>query len=284
MTRKITILSGKGGAGKTSLSAALVSLLDRVVAVDADVNASNLPLLLPHKKQQQGSYLGMDVALIDQQRCIHCGLCLEECRFGAISREGSNRLVVGEGCEGCGSCAFSCPVGAISMVDHISGYWYQSSLDNGWLVHADLLPGDDNSGKLITHIRKIADQLAEQLDIPFILIDGPPGTSCQAISSISGCDLVVAVVEESLSGLSDYRRLAQLIDKFSTPHLVVINKAGFDTSIAEAIYTEAQKHNAEVAAVIPFDAAIPAALQQMQSMLAVKDYKILLGKLLQRIS
>lgn len=283
MTRQIAILSGKGGAGKTSVTAAIIKLLDRVVAVDADVNASNLPLLLPHQVQTREPYYGMDVALIDQEKCNGCIICSEACRFDAINRDSAGRVWVGSDCEGCASCLFSCPVDAISMVEHEGGEWYVSSMENGCLVHADLIPGEDNSGKLITKVRNQAAAVAKEQNIPYIVIDGPPGTSCQAISSITGTDLVLAVVEESLSGLSDYRRLAELIGKFSIPHFVLINKAGFSPEIESRIKTAAHEFGGTLVGRVPFDRSIPKALQGLQSLAEMDDYRSVIASVLEQL-
>lgn len=273
MTRQIAILSGKGGAGKTSVTAAVIQLLDSVVAVDADVNASNLPLLLRHDLQTTQEYYGMDVAFIDQRRCNGCLICVEACRFDVIIRDEQGRVRVESDCEGCASCAFSCPAQAISMVEHAGGEWYVSTMDNGYLVHADLIPGEDNSGKLITKVRNEAVGVAKESDIPYIVIDGPPGTSCQAISSITGTDVVLAVVEESLSGLSDYRRLAELVGKFSIPHFVLVNKAGFSAEIEDRIRASAQEFNGTIVGRIPFDREIPLALQKLKSLTDIPRYR-----------
>ncbi|MCK4503263.1 MAG: 4Fe-4S binding protein, partial [Desulfuromonadales bacterium] len=213
MIRQIAVLSGKGGAGKTSITAAIIQMMDNVIAVDADVNASNLPILLPHVNQSTTAYYGMDIAKVDHDRCTRCGNCLAACQFDAISTDETGKIIIDHDCEGCAACAFVCPHDAITMVDRKGGDWYVSSINNGYLIHADLIPGEDNSGKLITKVRTEASAIAKKQDIATIIIDGPPGTSCQAISSITGTDLVLAVVEESLSGLSDYRRLAELIQK-----------------------------------------------------------------------
>jgi MinD superfamily P-loop ATPase len=283
MTRQIAILSGKGGAGKTSITAAIIKVLDSVVAVDADVNASNLPLLLPHDVCSTDPYYGMDVAFIDQQRCNGCIICSEACQFDAITRDSLGRVWVESECEGCGSCVFSCPVNAITLVEHVGGKWSLSTIDNGYIVHADLIPGEDNSGKLITRVRNEAAAVAKEQDIPYIVIDGPPGTSCQAISSITGTDLVLAVVEESLSGLSDYRRLAELIEKFSIPHFVLINKAGFSPDIESQIQAAAHEFNGELVGRIPFDRKIPEALQGLQSLAEMDDYRKDIETVLQQL-
>ena len=283
MTRQIAILSGKGGAGKTSITASLIKLLDSVVAVDADVNASNLPILLPHRRESTQPYFGMDIAQVEHGKCTGCGACLPICKFDAISPTADGEISIADDCEGCASCAFACPHDAIRMVARQGGAHYLSSMGNGFLVHADLIPGQDNSGKLITRIRTEASAVAKQQDIAYIVIDGPPGTSCQAISSITGTDRILAVVEESLSGLSDYRRLAELINKFSIPHDVLINKAGCDPAIAERIELAAEEFGGRLSGRIPFDRKIPQALQNLQSPADMDDYKGILSDVLNRL-
>ncbi|MBE0583088.1 MAG: ATP-binding protein [Desulfofustis sp.] len=283
MTQQIAILSGKGGAGKTSITASIIKMMDSVVAVDADVNASNLPILLPHTRQSSSDYYGMDIAQIDHDKCTGCGACLSACRFDAISRTAGGDIRISSDCEGCASCAFVCPTDAISMVDRKGGEWYLSSIENGFLVHADLIPGEDNSGKLITRVRTEASAVAKAQNIAYIVIDGPPGTSCQAISSITGTDRVLAVVEESLSGLSDYRRLAELVKKFSIPHFVLINKAGFSREVEDGINRAAAEFDGEVIGRIPFDHKIPAALQHLQCLSDMSEYKDIIANLLERL-
>lgn len=283
MTHQIAILSGKGGAGKTSVTASIIKMMDSVIAVDADVNASNLPILLPHSPRSTSAYYGMDIADVDQQQCTGCGTCLNTCRFDAISRSEDGAIMISSDCEGCAACVFVCPVNAISLVDRKGGEWYVSSIDNGYLIHADLIPGEDNSGKLITKIRNEAATVAKEHNISYIVIDGPPGTSCQAISSITGTDLVLAVVEESLSGLSDYRRLAELIQKFSIPHFVLINKAGFSQDIEDKIIAVAQEFKGIILGKILFDHKIPQALQNLQSISDIDEYRDLLAKVLSQL-
>ncbi len=283
MTRQIAILSGKGGAGKTSITASLIKMMDSVIAVDADVNASNLPILLPHFPQSAADYYGMDIAQVDRERCTSCGACLSVCRFDAISRTEAGQITIDSDCEGCASCAFVCPVDAISMADRKGGEWYLSSIKNGFLVHADLIPGEDNSGKLITRVRTEASTVAKDKNISYIVIDGPPGTSCQAISSITGTDLVLAVVEESLSGLSDYRRLAELVGKLSIPHFVLINKAGFSREIEGKIRQAAEEFDGTVIGRIPFDHKIPEALQHLQCLADMGEYKDIIANVLERL-
>ena len=283
MTRQIAILSGKGGAGKTSITASIIKMMDSVVAVDADVNASNLPILLPHAQQSITAYFGMNIAQVNHDQCTGCGACLSACQFDAISQNEEGRILIDSDCEGCAACAFVCPENAISMAERKGGDWYVSSMDNGYLIHADLIPGEDNSGKLITKVRSEASAIAKEQNIAYIVIDGPPGTSCQAISSITGVDLVLAVVEESLSGLSDYRRLAELIGKFSIPHFVLLNKAGFSAEVEENIIQAAAEFDGKIIGRIPFDRKIPQALQSLQSLADMDEYKGTIAELLEKM-
>ena len=283
MTRQIAILSGKGGAGKTSVTASIIKMMDSVVAIDADVNASNLPILLPHQQQSTTDYFGMDIAKVSHDLCTGCGLCITTCQFDAISQDDKGKIVIDSDCEGCAACAHVCPTDAITMVERKSGEWYISHLENGYLIHADLIPGEDNSGKLITRIRTAASAIAKENDIAYIVIDGPPGTSCQAISSITGVDLVVAVIEESLSGLSDYRRLAELVQKFSIPHIVLLNKGGFSTEVRERISSSVEEFSGRIIGSIPFDQKIPQALQELKSLADMDEYKNTINELLEQI-
>ena len=284
MTRQIAILSGKGGAGKTSITASIIKMMTSVVAVDADVNASNLPILLPHSQQSTTAYYGMDIAQVDHAQCTGCGICLSACKFDAISQDETGRILIDSDCEGCAACAFVCPENAISMAERKGGDWYVSSIKNGHLIHADLIPGEDNSGKLITKVRSEASAIAKEKDIAYIVIDGPPGTSCQAISSITGADLVLAVVEESLSGLSDYRRLAELVQKFSIPHFVLLNKAGFSAEVEDNIVQAVAEFDGRIIGRIPFDRKIPEALQKLQSLADMDEYKEIIAELLEKMT
>jgi len=283
MTRQIAILSGKGGAGKTSITASIIKMMDSVVAVDADVNASNLPILLPHQQQSTTDYFGMDIASVNHALCTSCGLCVTTCQFDAISQDENEKIIIDSDCEGCAACDHVCPTNAITMIERKSGEWFVSNMENGSLIHADLIPGEDNSGKLITRIRTAASAIAKENDIAYIIIDGPPGTSCQAISSITGADLVVAVIEESLSGLSDYRRLAELIRKFSIPHIVLLNKGGFSPEVKGKIVASVEEFGGRIVGSIPFDQKIPQALQELRSLADIDEYKDTIGELLEQI-
>lgn len=282
--KQIAVMSGKGGAGKTSVTAALIKLLPAVIAVDADVNASNLPILLqPEERIEEEAFFGMDVAQITAESCSHCGQCQKICAFAAIDVSSQGDYSVNNNCEGCAACAWVCPTESIHTVPHRCGTQYLSSIDNGYLVHADLNPGADNSGKLIAATRTKARELAQEKNFGIILIDGPPGTSCQAISSLTGVDLVLVILEESLSGLSDYRRLAKLMGHFRLPHLVLLNKVGIDSAVAANLESSVAEYNGTIAARIPFDTDIPQALSRLETLLDIPRYRPEIEKLCEQI-
>ena len=156
MMKQIAVMSGKGGAGKTSITAALSLLLPAVITVDADVNASNLPILLkPQEKISESDFFSMDIAKIDAEQCIGCGKCQQICAFGVIEHD-ADGYHIGDDCEGCAACSWVCPQQCIKMVEHSCGHKYLSLTENGYLLHADLTPGADNSGKLIASVREDA--------------------------------------------------------------------------------------------------------------------------------
>lgn len=283
MIRQTVVLSGKGGAGKTSITAALIQLFPEIVAVDADVNASNLPILLKPTKLEEKDFFGMDVARIDTKACTQCGSCAEICAFDAIDASTQADFKVTDGCEGCAACAWICPGAAINMVPHLAGKTYLSHIDNGHLIHADLIPGEDNSGKMIAAIRAEARELATEQKIQQIVIDGPPGTSCQAISSLTGTQQVLVVLEESLSGLSDYRRLAQLVERFRLPHRVIINKSGSNQQLSRQIEASVSEFSGEIIARIPFDPKIPQALSQRLTLHEMPEYRPIIEDVYRRI-
>lgn len=283
MIRQVAVMSGKGGAGKTSVTAALLKFLPEVVAVDADVNASNLPILLDLQTLSENSYYGMDVAQIATDSCTRCGQCLEICAFHAIDLDERGTYSVNDECEGCAACSWVCPAKCINLVPHSSGTEYLSRLENGFMLHADLIPGEDNSGKLIASIRKQARKVATENDLDFILIDGPPGTSCQAISSLTGVDMVLAVLEESLSGLSDYQRLAKLVEQFRIPHLVLLNKTGINPALGKRIESIVADNGGEIVARIPFDMEIPRSLSRRETLHDLPTYRPVIEHLCERL-
>jgi MinD superfamily P-loop ATPase len=201
--KQITVISGKGGTGKTTILASLAALVKRAVLVDADVDAADLHLLLKPQVRRREPFVASQVALIDPEKCDPCGKCAEACRFEAIR----DLQVDPISCEGCGVCFHVCPRGAILMKEVQSGEWFISQTRYGPMVHAKLGVAQENSGKLVTLVRKEAQRIAREGGYPLILIDGPPGIGCPVIASLGGVDAVLVVTEPSLSGIHDLERV-----------------------------------------------------------------------------
>lgn len=252
---EIVIISGKGGTGKTSLTAAFAALAGRCVLADCDVDAADLHLILKHRTVEVHEFWSGHNAVIRADRCSACGLCAEYCRFDAvISRDG--RFLIDEvSCEGCGLCVRLCPEGAVDFIPRLCGQWMISETPFGPMVHAQLGIGAENSGKLVSVVRKAAKEMAETKSLPLILIDGPPGIGCPVISSITGAHLVVVVVEPTLSGCHDMERVIDLAKHFKIPTLVCLNRWDINEKMAENIEKRAKELDAVVVGRIPYNPA-----------------------------
>lgn len=258
---EIVIISGKGGTGKTTLVASLIPFLDKVVIADCDVDAPDLNILLDNTIKSEEEFIGLKRAHIDYDLCLRCGICYNKCNFNAI---GENIEIYRGKCEGCGVCEFVCPVDAITMKDEVVGKIYMSDTKYGSLIHARLIPGEETSGKLVSEVRRRAKALAIQKKINTIIIDGSPGIACNVISSITGASKVIIVIEPTLSGLHDLKKVHSLVNKFNVPVCVVINK--YDLALDELAKIEGYcKDNfLEIPLMIPFNKKIVEAITQKQ--------------------
>ena len=265
--KEITIISGKGGSGKTTVVASLAMLADNKVLADNDVDAADLHLLLAPVIREVHDFIGGQKAIIDVSRCTGCGLCAEACHFGAIrsngplNDQGMATCIIDElACEGCGLCEYVCDFDAITTKPNMVGKWYVSGTDYGPMAHARLGIAEENSGRLVSQVRFIAADLAKKLKKELILGDGPPGTGCPVIASISGADLVLIVTEPTVSGVHDMQRVLDLTRHFGIPTLIVINKADLNREQAERIETISKDMGSRVIARIPFDRNVNDAL------------------------
>lgn len=248
--RELVILSGKGGTGKTSLTAAFAHLAKNKVLCDADVDAADLHLLAQPRVQQTTDFMGGGLAEIDPERCIECGTCREVCRFGAIA---PTFIVDPILCEGCGVCVDLCPEKAVDFPPQKCGEWFISDSRLGPMVHARLGIAEENSGKLVSLIRKEARQLAEQNGQDLLITDGPPGIGCPVIAAISGATALVIVVEPTVSGIHDMLRVADLAAHFQIPGMVCVNKFDLNQELTESIERAAEERNMKVVGRVPFD-------------------------------
>lgn len=264
--KELVIISGKGGTGKTSVTASLAALADNAVLADCDVDAADLHLVLnPQRETRHVFYSGRE-ALIRTADCTGCGRCAELCRFGAVVAAGPLFRIDPVSCEGCGVCVTFCPAGAVDFPDRLCGEWLVSETRFGTLVHAQLGIGAENSGKLVSTVREQARRLAGENQAAWILADGPPGTGCPVIASITGADAVLAVTEPTLSGEQDLRRVIQLAGHFQVPVFVTVNKWDINPSMAFRIEKAASGAGASVLTRIPYDRDVTKAQISGQSL------------------
>jgi MinD superfamily P-loop ATPase len=274
--KQLVVLSGKGGTGKTSLVAAFADLgagravtggqrpAVRLILVDADVDASNLELVLAPTCLERHDFTGGELAVVDHMLCDGCGACAQACRFDAIERLDSSQppfvAVDGFACEGCAACVYVCPAGAIGMQPQLAGQWFRSQSRCGPLFHAALRPGAENSGKLVTMVRQQARLLAMDEDYPLILVDGPPGIGCPVISAAAGTDLALIVAEPSAASIHDLERAWRLVQHFGLACLVCINKADLYAPGTARIEAFCGEQRIELAGTIPFDMGVTRAM------------------------
>jgi MinD superfamily P-loop ATPase len=261
--KQLAIVSGKGGTGKTTIAAAFAALAKDKVMVDCDVDAADLYLLLRPKILTQEKYFGGRSPHVDLEKCTQCGLCTEICRFHAIDDGVVNPI----SCEGCGFCSHICPESAIAMEEAFSGDWFVSETLYGPFVHARLGIGEENSGKLVTVVRKKAMEVAQEKGLELILIDGPPGIGCPVTASLAGVNLVLAITEPTLSGIHDLERILKLSDHFKIPSMVCINKFDLNLENSAHIASYCKKNGSRLIGEIPYEPRVVEALVQRKTVM-----------------
>ena len=256
---EVVILSGKGGTGKTSLTAAFAHLAPNLVICDLDVDAPDLHLLLHPRPHRTEAFVSGHEARIRAETCDRCGQCVDLCRFGAILAT-DPPVVDTLKCEGCKLCVSLCPQTAIEFLPRHCGDWYVSDTRLGPMVHAQLLPAEENSGRLVARLRRAARELARQTRRGLILADGPPGIACPVISALAGVDLAVVVTEPTPSGRHDLKRIAGLTAHFKITTRVIINKCDLNPGQMAAIETDCRRRDLPVIAALPHDPVVTAAM------------------------
>ena len=262
--KEVVIISGKGGAGKTTVSAALNYIAKRNVSADADVEAANLQFLLGLEEEYNKTpFIGMKRAEIDPDLCTNCGLCQEACVFNSIIELEDQRKVITSNCEGCTTCTYVCPEHAISMKEHQAGDIHHANTTYGKdIFYADLYLGEENTGMLVSKVRSDAQEFAKANEFDWLIVDGPPGTGCPATSAITGCDFVLVVVEASVAGVADFNRTLDLIDNFRIKRAVVINKYDINEEMTSEIHKICENRIAPVPIIgkIPYSTEVQLAL------------------------
>jgi len=266
---EVVVISGKGGTGKTSITAAfahLAGMRGGAMLCDLDVDAPDLHLLLGPDRQEEHDFHSGFEAVIDREKCVACGTCVDLCRFGAV-RKPSGEDFAGYcidplRCEGCKVCAQFCPAEAIGFTEKHCGEWYASGTRFGPMVHAQLYPGQENSGRLVALLKKEARSRAERLGLSLMLCDGAPGIGCPVISSLSGASQAILITEPTPSGLHDLKRVAELCDHFRIPAGVIINKFDLNTQNSLDIENYCRERELTVLGLLPHDEDVVRAMVQ----------------------
>ncbi|MGB7297391.1 MAG: ATP-binding protein [Candidatus Aminicenantales bacterium] len=256
--KQIVVISGKGGTGKTVISACFAALAKNAVLADVDVDASNLHLLLHPEIQERHVFQSGQRARIDAEKCTGCGICVPLCRFNALSKDDDGKVSVETfSCEGCGVCYHMCPEKAFEMETQAAGEWFISETKYGPFVHARLGIAEENSGKLVTEVRKKARQIAETEHRDLLIMDGAPGIGCPVIASLTGTDLALIVTEPTPSGRHDMERIVDLARHFKIRTACCINKFDLNPENSAGIERWCREQSIPVVGKIPFDTAVP---------------------------
>lgn len=263
--RQLAVFSGKGGTGKTSLVASFAHLAGDIVAVDCDVDAANLALLLQGDDSVREPFLSGEKATIDVMGCFGCGLCARSCRFDAIEPGPRGEWHVVElACEGCHVCEHVCPARCITFTPNQAGEWFVRRTSDGWLVHASLGVAQDNSGKLVAHVRQQARDLAEHEGLELILVDGPPGIGCPVHAAMGQIDHALVVTEPSLSGVHDLDRILDTAKHFGVRASVAVNKWDLSPELTEILEEHCRARGVQILGRVPFDPEVPRLLSRQE--------------------
>lgn len=266
--KEMVIISGKGGTGKTCLTASFGCLSTNKVMADCDVDAADLHIILQPQILEKEEFWGGVKAEIDVYKCVKCGICAEVCRYEAIS---DSLTIDGYSCEGCSVCYHVCPEKAITMKESLNGHWFVSESRFGPMIHAALLPGEENSGKLVALVRNQAKAMAERLGKELILVDGAPGVGCPVIASVTGASNVLVITEPSLSGLHDMQRAISLVKGFNIPTVAVINKYDINPEVSLNIESWLKENGVPLAGRIPYDPTVIKCMVQRKSVVEQED-------------
>jgi len=251
--KEIVVISGKGGTGKTSITSCFAALAKNSVFADCDVDAADLHLILSPDIKEKNDFISGHLAEIDESKCTGCGKCFELCRFDAVKKVGDKFEIEESLCEGCGVCVHFCPEKAIDFPDRNCGKWFISDTRHGPMVHAKLGIGAENSGRLVSLVRKEAREIAVKRNSEYLIVDGPPGIGCPVIASLTGSDAVVAVTEPTISGKHDFERVAKLAAHFGISLFVIVNKWDINPEMTEEIEKVAKGGGAKVLGRIRYD-------------------------------
>jgi MinD superfamily P-loop ATPase len=272
--KSIVILSGKGGVGKSSITASLavaISKENEIICADCDVDASNLSLLFSLNEEDYKEWKSLStnqVAVIDKEKCIKCGKCLNICYFKALEQKDDFPEVSKFGCEGCGACELVCPVKAISLKNiNNAKIGYAETSYHFNVVSAQLEAGFSGSGKVVSEVKKKARELTNS---DYLIIDSAAGVGCPVIASVSGSDYAIIVTEPTPSGFSNLKKALKIVNHFNIKKGIIINKYDINNLLTQKISNFAKEEGIEILSKIPFDKSF---VESMTKMIPIIDYK-----------
>ncbi|HPV48546.1 MAG TPA: ATP-binding protein [Smithellaceae bacterium] len=251
--KELVVISGKGGTGKTSVTASLAALASSPVIADCDVDAADLHLVLQPQIRESHEFLSGHEAVIRPADCSGCGICMDLCRFDAVRPDEDVFIIDPIACEGCNVCVHFCPEQAIDFPQSLSGKWFISDTRLGPMVHAKLGVAAENSGKLVSLVRNEAKRVAGEENRKIVIVDGPPGIGCPVIAAITGASKVLVVTEPTVSGEHDLERVLHLARHFEIPASVCVNKWDINPEAAGRIEQKALALGARLAGRIRYD-------------------------------
>lgn len=278
--KELLILSGKGGTGKTTIAGAFIKLAQAQAFADCDVDAPNLHLSMELKDEAKvKDFYGMDKAYINQDKCISCGICKENCKFEAINYDGDkNKYTINPyGCEGCSVCQFLCPEDAISMEKDVAGQLILYDKEQIFST-AKLKMGSGNSGLLVSEVKKQIKSTDRSIE--FAIIDGSPGIGCPVIASITGVDMILLVAEPTISGISDLMRIIDTANHFKVPMVLTINKYDINEDLSKKIEAICREKEIDFVGKIPYDKK---AVEAVNKGLTIVDIDCQAGKSMKKI-
>jgi len=238
---KIIVASGKGGVGKSMLASSLAILISqekKVIALDCDVDAPNLAVWLGGVTNWNKSkkISTIEKPKINLEKCNGCGLCVKNCQFGALSIKNEKAQINNFVCEGCQACKIVCPQKAIEFkkIENAQIDIKNKTKFGFPLLSAQLFPGESGSGKIVAELKKEANEFHYEI----MLIDSAPGTGCPVNAAMLDANLAILVTEPTPSGISDLKRVLEVVNHFGIPYWVVINKWDINPESTQRIEKE----------------------------------------------
>jgi len=271
---EIVVASGKGGTGKTFLASNLSIFFEKqlggAVAVDADVEAPDLILALGGERRSISvkEVWESAKASIDYEKCTRCLKCVNVCNFDAMLVENSQPRIIAEFCEGCGACAIVCPAKAITIKQTSTGWISAAESASGvYVIMGDLEVGGRNTGHIVYLAKEEGKKLMRKLGKTHLIVDSAPGIGCPVVSSLSGANLLLIVVEPIPQSLQGARRLLEVAKAFRLETYCVLNKYDLNENFSRKIPAEL---GLEAIGWIPYDEEVVESYTMMKP-LALSD-------------